>query len=286
MVWEYRDDSKLVLEQIYPNEPDELAPRRVNVEDSALARAATSGQTIRLRPAGGERGGLAVPLAVNNGLNVIGILELRGEDETGSAAPDSIDAVETLASHGAIALEASRRYSEQQDLTLVDGLTKISNRRRLDGDLRIEVVRSSRYGRALTLLMVDVDHFKSVNDTFGHSVGDDVLKAVATGLSSGRETDSTYRFGGEEFAVLLRETTLVAARGVAERLRRQVKEQVAALNLPREVTVSVGVAAVSEQVKTAEQLVAAADAALYEAKQTGRNRVVLSGLVSKPAAAD
>src|SRR4029077_16841028 len=127
----------------------------------------------------------------------------------------------------------------------------------------------------LSLVMVDIDHFKAVNDDFGHQTGDEVLKQVAAALTAARrETDSVYRFGGEEFSVLLRETDAVGAAEVAERLRLGIPRSVAQVNISREVTASLGVATVRDRIVSSEQLVAAADKALYQAKKRGRNRVM------------
>lgn len=240
--------------------------------DDAVSRAVTTAQTVTVRDDAGD--GIAVPLVM--GLSVLGVVELKGASGDAPIA-DALDAIETLASHAATAIAASRLHQEVEQRSETDGLTHLLNRRKLDTDLKTEVARSTRYGHPLSLVLIDVDHFKAVNDTFGHQQGDEALKLVALALVRGsREIDSAYRFGGEEFAVLLRETDLTAAVEVADRLRQRIREAVAGLGLPRDVTASLGVAGISETVKTAVKLVEAADAALYKAKDGGRNRVVAS----------
>jgi diguanylate cyclase (GGDEF)-like protein len=162
---------------------------------------------------------------------------------------------------------------------VTDELTGLVNHRRFQEVMAAEVAASHRYDRPLGLLMVDVDDFKSVNDTYGHQQGDLVLKAVAAVVQeSCREIDEPARYGGEEMAVALPQTDLEGAFAIAERVRAAVE----ALAVPRldgagvlRVTVSCGVAASSRAGK--DQLVAAADAALYTAKRTGKNRTVRGG---------
>jgi len=247
-------------------------PLTLPLSASPIGRAATSSQPVPLRAEGNASAGLALPLGTGVGLSVVGVLEVRSPE---APTEDLVDALETLASHAATALTAARLHREVELRSETDPLTRVSNRRRLESDLKSEVARSLRYGHPLSLVMVDIDHFKAVNDDFGHQTGDEVLKQVAAALTADRrETDSVYRFGGEEFAVLLRETDAVGAAEVAERLRSGVPRLVAQVNITREVTASLGVATVGGHVVDPEQLVAAADKALYQAKKRGRNRVI------------
>ena len=160
---------------------------------------------------------------------------------------------------------------------LRDPLTRLYNKRYFDERLDAELRFAHRHGSQLALLMIDVDHFKRVNDQRGHLVGDTVLTAVAQTLARAiRNEDVVARVGGEEFVVILRATALDQALLLGERLRRKVEE----LRIehdgggePLRVTVSIGAAAVTPGVGTADELVGAADRALYAAKQAGRNRV-------------
>ncbi|MDO8605899.1 MAG: diguanylate cyclase [Phaeospirillum sp.] len=162
-------------------------------------------------------------------------------------------------------------------LAAVDGLTGIANRRSFDAALEQEWRRACRAGTPLSLLMIDVDHFKRYNDHYGHQAGDDCLRAVAAALAeiARRPGEVVARYGGEEFAVILPACGLDPARSLAERLR----EEVAARHLPHaasgtaaEVSVSIGVASLGGD-DAVQALIAQADAALYRAKHGGRNRV-------------
>ena len=155
-----------------------------------------------------------------------------------------------------------------------DPLTSLPNRRAFDAFLLEAFNRARRYQRPLSLLTIDVDEFKSYNDTFGHPAGDDVLTAAAAVfVSVARDTDLVARIGGEEFAIVLPETPLAGARALAERVRQKVAE----LRLQKPVTVSVGVATLAGGTATAATLLEQSDSALYTAKRSGRNQVVAWG---------
>lgn len=167
---------------------------------------------------------------------------------------------------------------EQQlwDSSMTDALTGLPNRRDFGSRGEAEVLKAVRHGRNLALLMFDIDRFKVVNDSFGHHVGDEVLKHVSKVASDAvRKTDILCRFGGEEFAVLLPETALDGAVEVAERIRRAMEEQRRPTVPP--VTVSVGVASLNLHGRSLNELVASADGGLYRAKHGGRNRVEIAG---------
>lgn len=154
-----------------------------------------------------------------------------------------------------------------------DHLTGLANRRRFERQLDKEVERTSRHGRPFCLVMLDLDDFKQVNDTFGHEAGDEALKSLARVLQQGtRGIDLAARVGGEEFAVILTETNLETAIEVAERLRVAIK----ALEIPPvgQIAASFGVAECPSHAQSSRELLASADAALYEAKRQGRDRVV------------
>jgi diguanylate cyclase (GGDEF)-like protein len=161
-------------------------------------------------------------------------------------------------------------------LATTDGLTSVYNRRHFDTLARVEWGRFQRYGRPLSLLALDIDNFKAINDRFGHEAGDLVLKAIADDCCvMRRETDIVARTGGEEFVLLLPETTDSAAEVVAERLRRQVEGH--SRVFPGEeirISVSIGVAGATLDMANFEAMLKRADEALYRAKRDGRNRVV------------
>jgi len=169
-------------------------------------------------------------------------------------------------------------YEENRLLSITDGLTKVYNHRHFHEVLESEWLRSQRYKIPLSLLMIDVDHFKSINDLYGHQLGDIVLVGIARVLVvNTRELDTVARYGGEEFAVILPQTDVEKARIVGEKLRKKVEEQHFHEQLqPKVITISVGIAAVSSGMKTMKDLITTADSALYTAKERGRNRVVVS----------
>lgn len=159
-----------------------------------------------------------------------------------------------------------------EEAAFTDHLTGLANRRRFERQLEREVERTRRYGRPFCLLMLDIDHFKLVNDTHGHEAGDEVLRHLAKVLQEGtRGIDLAARVGGEEFAVLLTETERQSGIEVTERLRAAV-ELMQVPDLPK-ITASFGLAEFPSSANTAPELLAAADAAMYEAKSQGRNRV-------------
>ncbi|MEQ9329595.1 MAG: diguanylate cyclase [Rhodospirillales bacterium] len=173
-----------------------------------------------------------------------------------------------------------KRYGDLlQHLAFVDGLTGIANRRRFDETIETELRRARRRGNEISLILIDIDHFKAYNDHFGHLGGDECLRNVARTLegATNRPGDLIARYGGEEFGCILPETGIDGARIVAEAFR----EEIAALRLPHpasptagHLTLSLGVAALeADEGTSADSLIKAADKALYTAKQTGRNRV-------------
>ena len=173
-------------------------------------------------------------------------------------------------------------------LAVTDGLTGLYNHRHFHERLALEVERSQRSGLPLSLLMLDVDHFKQFNDTFGHPAGDEVLRQLARVLADTRRAnDVVARYGGEEFAVILVDTAKFTAAKVAERVRERVYGHDFSDAAPRvgRLGVSIGVATFPDDGGDAEGLVRAADTALYAAKRAGRNRVVLASesLVATPA---
>ncbi len=161
-------------------------------------------------------------------------------------------------------------------LATTDPLTGLYNRRHFLGSLDAEWSRFQRYYRSVSVLMLDIDHFKSVNDRYGHAVGDEAIKAVAAACNEGkRKSDLVGRIGGEEFAVLLPETSLSRAKLVAERIRkRAMTMRLNAHKVEFNVTVSIGIAEASVSMSGIDALMGAADQALYQAKAEGRNRCI------------
>jgi diguanylate cyclase (GGDEF)-like protein len=183
--------------------------------------------------------------------------------------------LELLAAHAATALENTRLFAEVQKLATIDPLTGINNRRELFIQGRQEFERAQRYHRPLSAIMLDLDHFKKVNDTHGHSIGDQVLTCVAKRCAhSLREVDILGRYGGEEFAILLPESGLEAGVQAANRLRDIIRSTPCPTDAgPIPITISLGVATIDSKCRDLESLLDRADQALYEAKQSGRDRV-------------
>ena len=169
-------------------------------------------------------------------------------------------------------------YTRTKYLSITDELTGLSNRRCIDTTFEKEFLRASRYSNKLTLVMFDIDHFKSVNDTYGHQCGDFILKQVANAaLQTFRKTDTVFRYGGEEFAVILTETDINQSIIPLERFRKTV--QTLGLNYQGQevnITVSIGACQLTSEMATKEEFLQKTDEALYEAKNSGRNKTILS----------
>ncbi|MFB3915363.1 MAG: diguanylate cyclase [Terriglobales bacterium] len=205
----------------------------------------------------------------------IGVLTLS------STAQDAFDvaemgAVESVADICAAAIQNAIHFDNVRHLAYRDGLTGVFNRRFFEMQVVQELERACRYHSVISLLMIDLDGFKGLNDQFGHQLGDDVLRQVsAIFVQKLRKADIICRFGGDEFAVLLPETTAERAHATAEKLRTAVVE----LQFPgvtRAISLSIGVASCPDNGRDRDQLLKAADDALYRAKQDGRNRTVVA----------
>lgn len=159
-------------------------------------------------------------------------------------------------------------------LNMIDALTGVNNRRSFESHLKEEVDRHKRYGHPLSLIMFDIDHFKDVNDTYGHQCGDSVLQAIAVLIGGSiRSEDILARYGGEEFCCILPETPLEAALILAERFRNKIADHLFECQQNRvRLTISLGVTAMGSKTTTAEMLLKKADDGLYAAKNKGRNR--------------
>ncbi|HLD45232.1 MAG TPA: diguanylate cyclase [bacterium] len=219
-----------------------------------------------------------VPLRVRE--EVVGVL-LVWRQQIDSFTPTDRQSLESIGSQIAVAFDRSLLHTKTKELSVRDELTDVYNRRYFYQMLHREFERAKRFNRPLSLIMIDLDHFKRLNDTFGHIVGDGVLKKFAQLIRDHlREIDVLARFGGEEFVVLLSDTAMNNAVIVAEKLRSLVRVQSWEPLLSggddrgdMMITISVGVAGFPETAKTQEELVHRADIALYQAKKMGRDRV-------------
>lgn len=252
---------------------------------SRFARVARGEEPLR-RSTTGE---LVVPLRTRNDIiGVMAVLFDRSEkvlfDDSETVRQGQEDIVKTVASSIGLLIENLRLLAKVKQQSVVDKLTGVHNRRHFDGKLREEFQRARRYGRQLSLVIIDLDFFKQVNDTYGHPQGDRLLQEISEVFRAQcRESDVVCRYGGDEFVLLLPETDLKAAWLLGERLRRQVEAQPfenvqGRGGAPLRMTLSIGVSAVDEATETEEAFLGRTDEALYIAKRNGRNQVrVLPG---------
>jgi len=215
---------------------------------------------------------LAVPICLHD--QVLGLLRLDG-DTAGKFSAEDGERLKPLANAAAIALENARLFGEVQRLAITDGLTGTYNRRHFFELAEHELNRASRFGHPVSAIMLDVDHFKQVNDTYGHAAGDQVLRVLAERCGESiRGIDILGRYGGEEFAIILPATDLLGAQNTAERLRRCISDvPVLTDRGDLAITISLGVASnAQDDDGDVASLLNRADAAMYAAKQAGRNR--------------
>ncbi len=218
-----------------------------------------------------------MPITVANN-KIIGILAVDNLFTQRRLKKSDLLTLANFATQAGFAIESFQLHQEIRDLTIKDGLTGVYNRRYFENYFPREVLRCRRYKRFLSLLYVDLDHFKEVNDIHGHQAGDLVLKYVAQRLVQGlRNVDMVVRMGGDEFAVILPEVGADGARNVAERLFKSITDSPMPLELlgipGKKIGVSMGVATFSEGIADHKELVRLADESLYQAKSAGRNRV-------------
>ncbi|MFZ5819644.1 MAG: histidine kinase N-terminal 7TM domain-containing protein [Chloroflexota bacterium] len=229
-------------------------------------------QTFNQEPHSHIRSWLGIPLMARG--QVTGLLVIDSTEPDHFKADDVKMAV-AFADQVAIALENARLFEEAQNMALTDALTDLYNRRGLFEIGRLEFSRARRSNRPFSAVMVDIDHFKRINDLHGHAIGDQALQSLGGHLRNiTRDVDIVGRYGGEEFVFLLSETPLEAAREMAERLRHNVESASISTDVDGlRMTISLGVAAYSTETPDLETLIARADQALYMAKHKGRNRV-------------
>jgi len=181
-----------------------------------------------------------------------------------------------IASQVAVSVQNGMMYEKMETMATTDGLTLLTNHRTFQERFAELLDRAERHGSEAAMLLCDVDHFKKVNDTYGHPVGDEVLRQVAAVLRQVvRKVDIPARYGGEEFAVVLEQTNLEGAMQLAERIRNDVAALVIDSDKGRfQVTMSIGVSSFPVDGRDRASLIEHADMALYHAKETGRNRCV------------
>ena len=281
---------QLVIEAVAGDAPPAPRGTRLSIGEGVAGEAAAKGHTIYVPDVSkeprylhykGQRRApgafVAVPLRSKG--RVLGVMNLN-RPQPESFSEQEIRLAEALAAQAALAIANARLYQQTLELSFTDSLTGVANRRQLFLRLEQEFSRSVRFGDPLSLLMIDLDLFKQINDQHGHILGDGVLRGVALALRRNvRKIDLVARYGGEEFCIVLPRVGKPEALEVAEKLRRAIA--LAPLpgpegGEPLSVTVSIGVAALGIDADDVTGLVEKADAALYEAKRLGRDRVAMA----------
>ena len=210
----------------------------------------------------------------------IGVLNANDPLYSESRSLDLIGRVVRIASHLAVSIHNTILFEKVRDLSTRDSMTGLYNFRHFHETLRLEVERAKRYDEPLSCIMIDIDDFKEVNDSYGHQVGDLVLKALAQSISIAvRASDISARYSGDEFVVLLPKTDKRFARRMAQRLMElfsgreiQIPDEERSVN----VTLSIGIAGLPDDTVDMEELMRFADSSLYRAKSSGKNRISTS----------
>jgi len=219
--------------------------------------------------------GMCMPL-IGRGKKLIGLITLHNKRKSRHFLEEEKGLFSTFGNYSAQAIENAMLYKSTEHLSITDGLTGLYNHRQFQEQLGVEVKRAQRYDLNLSLIMIDLDHFKEFNDSYGHLEGDNLLRKIAQILKSSlRETDFVARYGGEEFAVILPETNKEGAAIAAERVRSTISEQTFG-EVGAKMTVSLGVACYPDDACLRADLIKKADDALYRAKREGRNRTCLA----------
>jgi diguanylate cyclase (GGDEF)-like protein len=260
-----------LVEHARAGDIDGLEPALAAAEERALASAAPSEATIA------DAGALAYPLLQSERPDEVrGIVSVARAGEPFTERERNL--FQTLAAQAALSVENVELHEQVKRQAVTDELTGLSNHRRFQAVIDSEIERARRFDQDMALVLLDIDNFKSVNDTYGHPKGDDVLREVARVLKeSSRNIDEPARYGGEEMAVALPQTDLEGAVRLAERMRTAIEGLAIPLangDGPLKVTASIGVASLPKTAGDKHSLIAAADAALYEAKRTGKNKTV------------
>jgi diguanylate cyclase (GGDEF)-like protein len=221
---------------------------------------------------------LIVPLTAGD--QILGYLSVREPNDKRVPSIEKVQTLEIFAAQAVTALQSSRYVEEIKRLTHIDALTPAYNHRYFQEALGKEIHRHSRNGREFGLAILDIDNFKRINDTFGHPVGDEILKGLVEELMrNARDSDIVARYGGEEFAIIFPDTPLPAAREATNRFRELIERRdfrVPALDRNLHITVSVGVAVYPRDGVNSADLIARSDEALYLAKKNGKNQVALA----------
>ncbi len=283
------DKDKRMLNLMCHNRPDIESSFSLSLSSSLIMESAVlSGQYIlgqRFKDSKYYRGSnnkffkkdffVTIPLKIEK--EIVGVLNIN-DGEQDSFEESSLEMVLDISDFISMSVSNAILYEQTKQLAVTDGLTGISNRPNMEQALQNEFERSMRYGAPLSVVLLDVDHFKGVNDTYGHQKGDEILVAIASLLKKVcRANDIAARYGGEEFLMILPQSNAQGAFKIAERLREEMMKMNFTGNESNfSVTTSCGVAELDRDfIKNTDQLVAIADHALYEAKNSGRNKTII-----------
>jgi len=280
-------EAELYLSQAMDSQVRELWVEFITESADKLIESPVTNYTITLLDAPADcdahadyspkKGRVAI-IPLNSGQETFGCLVLLAAEQF-SLGRDQVELLHSASKHLALALRNAMLFNEARTQAQFDGLTKLYNRKHFDGRLEEELLRHQRYMHQLSVIMIDLDHFKEINDAYGHQAGDMVLKEMGKMLQDSiRTTDFAARYGGEEFSLLLPQTEQSQAWALAERIRLRIaKRRFTIDNKSFRVTASMGIATLQPgSLKPKNQLIREADEALYDAKAAGRNMVVLS----------
>ena len=218
---------------------------------------------------------LVVPMKSKN--KVLGTIHLQRKlGEKKPFTEDELKILQTISDYAAIAIENAKNFQKVETLTIRDDLTHLSNARHLHSILDHEILRSSRYHKTFSMIFLDIDHFKKVNDTYGHVHGSQLLCETAQVIQKNiRMVDQAARYGGDEFVVVLPETNKTEAFQIAERIRQSIQEHhfLERDGISIRFTASLGIATYPADANSKDDLIKLADHAMYDSKKTSRNRV-------------
>ncbi len=251
-------------------EPNDLNQVTLQVEKRRLRP-----DHMKMDPKATLKSYLTLPLTIEE--EILGCVSLNSDQSNAFDAED-LQFFSVIGHQMAATLKHFQRFSSIKTIAIYDPLTNLYNRRYFEERLTGEAQRAFYGGSSLSLIMIDIDHFKKINDTFGHTEGDKVLQEIATLLkNSVRKKDTVARYGGEEFVIILPEAGLEEANMIAERIRKLVEKTLLTIGKVQiNMTISLGISNFPiHRPKSKEELVRMADHALYEAKRAGRNRVCI-----------
>jgi diguanylate cyclase (GGDEF)-like protein len=274
-----------------PSGAPRAAVRRLPIGADLAGEVAADGQPRRLGHGHEDGttvlGGPALGAPLRRGHSVLGVIVVERDPAEPAFDTDDEAMLVSLAGPAGIAVDNVLLHREAQRLSVTDPLTGAGNLRHMTTTLAREVERATRFDRPLALLLMDLDHFKRVNDTYGHTVGDAVLRELSRRVAACvREVDTVARYGGEEFVVITPETDTEGALHLAARICEAIREAPFVVGEDNViVTVSIGVASLPSHGTSSGDLVRAADDGLYAAKRAGRDRYQLAPLPSTSAAA-